>query len=302
MKSAMETCKCRLRDSEVRGGRLPASGAGPRQTPRGTGHQHGCADTRHQDRLSDQDAILRPLPPCSTASYKSGTTVGLQTFPLPWPRAGVAGSRLGSVLLPKPSQGVRRCLGSCDTSAEGDPLMQPPSRKLDPDLEGLNLLLSSLRNHFQWAEIPVPSNRWYEASNKHSPNPSPARSGQEQGLWQQRWGNPARTNPQHLLNPLHMIITPASRRRRAPRCLPCCAPRLQDIQLRPSPCRLPSGPPAALGHRRAPATDNGPCVPRPGSVPMPHAHMHARTHRCHRASPPPTSACQAGGSPTSRDR
>lgn len=288
MKSVMDRCKCRLRGSEVRGGRREAAGT-PSRTAAGT-KRHGAPAqlSRHETprafirsgcnpsaSLPALHSLLQIWNCCGAADLSPPLGRG-------WGRRGTGwqghGSWLGLALLPKPSRGVRRCLGSCDTSAKGDPLIQPPSCKPDPDLEGLNLSLSSLRNHFQRVEIPVLSNRWYEASNKHGPNPSPARSGQEQGLWQRRWGNPAGTNPRHLLNPSHTTITPASQQQRAPQCLPCCAPRLPDFQLRLSPHRPPSGPrllSATAGHQ--PQTMAHVCHGRAPCRRCTHAHTHALT-------------------------
>lgn len=102
------------------------------------------------------------------------------------------GSWLGLAPPPKPSRGVRRCLGSRNTSAKGDPLMQPPTHKPDPDLEGLNLSLSSLRNRLQRAEIPVLSNRRDEASKQTRPQPLPSQVRSGAGitaavLWKSCW-------------------------------------------------------------------------------------------------------------------
>jgi len=107
----------------------------------------GIQDIKSVYRIRMQSFSLSPRtvqPPA-----KPGPAVGLQTFPLCHGGTGRQGhgSWLGLALLPKPGWGVRRCLGSCDTSAKRDPRTQAPSRKPDPDLEGLNLSLSSLRNH-----------------------------------------------------------------------------------------------------------------------------------------------------------
>lgn len=116
----------------------------------------------------------------------------------------------------------------------------------------------------------------------------PARSGQQQGLWQRHWGNPAGTNPQRLLNPSHAIITPASRRQWVLRRLPSCA-RTRHI---PSRSRVPWLLLATTGHQLQTMAH----VCRGQALCRCCTHAHARTHRCHRASPLPT--CQAGGSPT----
>lgn len=116
---------------------------------RGTSMGERTRDTKSVYRIRMQSFSLSPRTP------QLPTNLELLGGCRPSPSLGLGlawqghGSWPGSALWPKPRRGVRRCLGSCDASAKGDPLMQPPSHKLDPALEGLNLSLSSLRNHFQ---------------------------------------------------------------------------------------------------------------------------------------------------------
>lgn len=256
---------------------------GPRQMPRGTGAP--ARASRHEASRAfigsgrNPSAALRSLPQsrdrCGAADLPSARRWGCRGAGWRW-----QGHDLWLGLVPpppEPSRGVRRCLGSHNTSAKGDPLMQPPTRKPDPDPEGLNLSLSSLRNRSQRAEMSVLSNRRDEASKQTWPQPLP-RPGQVRSGDYASAAAPGKSCRDKSSAPAEPIAHDNHTGPRAPWCLRCRNPRLPDFQLRPSPCRPPSGPrllSATAGHR--PQTMAHVCHGRAPCRRCTHAHTHALT-------------------------